>query len=68
MVVQGEQVVVGDTHPLPALPAALGASVEYEVLCRRHYMRRMTAHAARAAAISPEVLPFDLDVCAVPPA
>ncbi len=31
-------------------------------------MRRMTAHAARAAALSPEVLPFDLDVCAVPPA
>lgn len=40
--------------------------VEYEVLCRRHYMRRMTSHAARAAALSPEVLPFDLDVCPVP--
>ncbi len=32
--------------------------VEYEVLCRRHYMRRMTSHAARAAALSPDVLPF----------
>ena len=41
--------------------------VEYEVLCRRHYMRRMTSHAARAAALSPEVLPFDLDVCPLPP-
>ena len=41
--------------------------VEYEVLCRRHYMRRMTSHAARAAALSPDVLPFDLDVCPVPP-
>ena len=40
--------------------------VEYEVLCRRHYMRRMTSHAARAAALSPEVLPFDLDLCPVP--
>lgn len=40
--------------------------VEYEVLCRRHYMRRMTSHAARAAAMSPEVLPFALDVCPVP--
>lgn len=61
MVVEGEQVVVGDTTP-----SATGA-VEYEVLCRRHYMRRMTAYAARSAAISPDVLPFDLDVCAVPP-
>ena len=41
--------------------------VEYEVLCRRHYMRRMNSRAARAGALSPDVLPFDLDVCAVPP-
>ncbi|HEU5144827.1 MAG TPA: thymidine kinase [Dermatophilaceae bacterium] len=61
MVVEGEQVVVGDTNP-----QAEGV-VEYEVLCRRHYMRRMTSHAARAAAISPEVLPFDLEVCPLPP-
>lgn len=61
MVVVGEQVVVGDTTP------ASSGQVEYEVLCRRHYMRRMTAQAARAAAVSPDVLPFDLDVCAIPP-
>lgn len=61
MVVEGEQVVVGDTF------AGQVGVVEYEVLCRRHYMRRMTAHAARAAALSPEVLPFDLDVGALPP-
>ncbi|WP_295701524.1 thymidine kinase [Lapillicoccus sp.] len=61
MVVEGEQVVVGDTTP------ASSGEVEYEVLCRRHYMRRMTAQAARSAAVSPDVLPFDLDVCAVPP-
>jgi thymidine kinase len=61
MVVEGEQVVVGDTSP-----AAAGV-VEYEVLCRRHHMRRMTSHAARAAALSPDVLPFDLDVCPLPP-
>ena len=60
MVVEGEQVVVGDTHPQGA------GVVEYEVLCRRHYMRRMTSHAARAAAISPEVLPFELEVCPLP--
>ena len=70
MVVEGEQVVVGDIGECPAQVARrLGPphQVEYEVLCRRHYMRRMTAHAARSAAISPDVLPFDLDVCAVPP-
>lgn len=60
MVVEGEQVVVGDT-------AASDSLVEYEVLCRRHYMRRMSSHAARMASVTPDVLPFDLDVCAVPP-
>ena len=60
MVVEGEQVVVGDTVSGPT------TVVEYEVLCRRHFMRRMNSAAARAAASSPEVLPFDLDVCPVP--
>jgi thymidine kinase len=61
MVVEGEQVVVGDIRP------AASGEVEYEVLCRRHHMRRMTSHAARSAATSPDVLPFDLQVCPVPP-
>ncbi len=61
MVVEGEQVVVGDTD------SPQQGMVEYEVLCRRHFMRRMNSHAARAAAANPEVLPFDLDVCPVPP-
>ena len=61
MVVEGEQVVVGDTAPVAS------GVVEYEVLCRRHHMRGMTSHAARAAALSPDVLPFDLDVCPLPP-
>jgi thymidine kinase len=30
--------------------------VGYEVLCRRHHMRRMTASAARAASPSPQTL------------
>ncbi len=54
MVLDGDQVLVGDvasTHT---------GTVEYEVLCRRHHLRRMTSHAARAAALSPDVLPFDL--------
>jgi thymidine kinase len=61
MVVEGEQVVVGDTKPGQA------GLVEYEVLCRRHFMRRMNSAAARAAATSPDTLPFDLDLCPVPP-
>lgn len=61
MVVEGEQVVVGDTTP--ATPGA----VEYEVLCRRHYMRRMNSRAAHAAALSADVLPLELDACPVPP-
>ncbi|TQJ50443.1 thymidine kinase [Phycicoccus sp. SLBN-51] len=62
MVVEGEQVVVGDTKP-----GTDTGLVEYEVLCRRHFMRRMNSAAARAAAASPDTLPFDLDLCPVPP-
>lgn len=65
MVVEGEQVVVGDTKPGGDLSADL---VEYEVLCRRHFMRRMNSAAARAAASSPDTLPFDLHLCPVPQA
>jgi thymidine kinase len=51
MVVEGEQVVVGDVDS--------GADVVgYEVLCRRHHMRRMTAAAARAASPSMQTLDF----------
>ena len=60
MVVEGAQVVVGNTE------AGTG-EVGYEVLCRRHHLRRMTAAAAHAAALSPDVLPLDLDLCPVPP-
>jgi thymidine kinase len=55
MVVDGEQVVVGDVSPDGA-PAE--AVVGYEVLCRRHHARRMTAATARAA--SPGTLLLDL--------
>ena len=60
MVVQGDQVVIGDTSAGPP------ATIEYEVLCRRHYMRRMTSVAARAQSSGPDVLPFDLDLCPLP--
>ncbi|CAB4582749.1 MAG: thymidine kinase [Actinobacteria bacterium] len=50
MVVTGEQVVVGDVIP--------GAEIAYEVLCRRHHMRQVTARASRAAHVSSQPLPF----------
>lgn len=53
MVVEGEQVVVGDTDA--------SAQVGYEVLCRRHHMRRMTVAAARGLSTQPETLPFALE-------
>ncbi|MFD4032373.1 thymidine kinase [Streptomyces sp. NBC_01102] len=50
MVVQGAQVVVGDVNrPM--------GEIGYEVLCRRHHRRRMTAASARTGALSPDVLP-----------
>jgi thymidine kinase len=53
MVVEGAQVVVGDTVPHDR-------DVAYEVLCRRHHLRRMTAAAARAASPSPATLTLDV--------
>jgi thymidine kinase len=61
MVVEGEQVALGDIRHGEA------GRVQYEVLCRRHYMRRMNSYAARSAAAFPEVLPFDPDFCPIPP-
>jgi thymidine kinase len=58
MVVEGAQVVVGDV--------SADAEVGYEVLCRRHHMRRMTRASARAVALSPDVLPLHLDLCPIP--
>lgn len=54
MVTEGEVIIVGDVEPESTPEPTVG----YEVLCRRHHRRRMTAAAARAAAISPDVLPF----------
>ncbi|MBZ4018864.1 thymidine kinase [Streptomyces purpurogeneiscleroticus] len=54
MVVEGEQVVVGDV----ATPAE---QIGYEVLCRRHHRKRMTSASAHAATLSPDVLPVTTD-------
>lgn len=61
MVVEGEQVVVGDTGDQEDTDL-----VEYEVLCRRHFMRRMNSAAAQT--YSSDQMPLDLDVCPLPPA
>ena len=50
MVTEGEQVVVGDV--------TRADEVAYEVLCRRHHMRQVTARASRAGHTSPLPLPF----------
>ncbi len=54
MVTEGEVIVVGDVDDPNRPPPLVG----YEVLCRRHHRRRMTAATANAAAMSPDVLPF----------
>lgn len=65
MVVKGDQIVVGDVGETAT--GHVESVVEYEVLCRRHYMRRMTSYAARVTSQHP--LPFDAEVaglCPVP--
>lgn len=50
MVTEGEQVVVGDVTK--------DEEVAYEVLCRRHHMRRVTARVSRSGNVLPGTLPF----------
>jgi thymidine kinase len=64
MVVEGEQVMVGDVAPTDDAPYA--GVVGYETLCRRHYMRRVTAHGANLMAGADQPLPFDIDACLWP--
>ncbi|GAA4040374.1 thymidine kinase [Arthrobacter methylotrophus] len=75
MVVEGEQVVVGDVARENDRAEAASAQAEmlpletllpvvgYETLCRRHYMRRVTAHGANLMASRDQLLPFDVDAC-----
>jgi thymidine kinase len=57
MVVEGEVIVVGDVDSPDTVDGA-PAEVAYEVLCRQHHRRRLTAARARAVALSAEPLPF----------
>jgi thymidine kinase len=67
MTVEGDQVVVGDVAMAEtAAPAGVVPVVGYETLCRRHFMRRVTAHSASLLAGKDQLLPFDEDVCTLP--
>ena len=50
MVLEGDQVLVGDTNGV--------GEVSYEVLCRRHYRQGRTASSAKTEHMSREPLPF----------
>ncbi len=54
MVVEGEVIVVGDVEDKDQAPA----HVAYEVLCRQHHRRRLTAARAQAVSLAAEPLPF----------
>jgi thymidine kinase len=54
MVTEGEVIVVGDVDAQDTAPA----EVAYEVLCRQHHRRRMTAARAKAVSMVSEPLPF----------
>jgi thymidine kinase len=54
MVVEGEVIVVGDVEQA----GESAPEVAYEVLCRQHHRRRMTAARAHAVALGAEPLPF----------
>ena len=54
MVTEGDVIVVGDVDDADHAPA----EVAYEVLCRQHHRRRMTAARARAVSMVSEPLPF----------
>jgi thymidine kinase len=56
MVVEGEVIVVGDVEPSQRADAV--PEVAYEVLCRQHHRRRMTAARAHAVSLGAEPLPF----------
>lgn len=67
MVTEGAQVVVGDVDMI-AGSSSVGAGghvpvVGYETLCRRHFMRRVTAHGANLMAEQDQLLPFEIDAC-----
>ena len=59
MVTEGEQIVVGDTEAGDEPQREDGPVVGYEVLCRQHHRRKLTAARAKAVSMVPDPLPFD---------
>ncbi|WP_122817747.1 thymidine kinase [Nocardioides pantholopis] len=57
MVTEGDVIVVGDVEERNAGPAG-DEHVAYEVLCRQHHRRHLTAARAQAVSMAPEPLPF----------
>ena len=55
MVTEGEVIVVGDMQDAETADEPV---VGYEVLCRQHHRRRLTAARAKAVSLAPEPLPF----------
>jgi thymidine kinase len=58
MVTEGEVIVVGDVEDTTAERHEAAPEVGYEVLCRQHHRRRLTASRARAVSMIGEPLPF----------
>ena len=58
MVIEGEVIVVGDVEGA-GHEGSPATAVGYEVLCRQHHRRRLTAARARAVSMAPDPLPFD---------
>jgi thymidine kinase len=54
MVTEGDVIVVGDVEQ----GGAASPEVGYEVLCRQHHRRRLTASRARSVSMIGEPLPF----------
>jgi len=59
MVTEGEVIVVGDTKGVDEVPTVDSPLVGYEVLCRQHHRRKLTAARAKAVSMVPDPLPFD---------
>lgn len=58
MVVEGDVIVMGDVDRADQVDPGPAPEVAYEVLCRRHHRRRLTAARAHAVSLAPEPLPF----------
>lgn len=58
MVTEGEVIVVGDVDGEAAARPDDDLEIAYEVLCRQHHRRGLTAARARAVSLSPDPLPF----------